>query len=418
MASGDEGRQRFERRVRELEALGHRGSATSFEDRGATYLVEELRRCGIGAAKEAFDGYTALGSRVLIHIFVAGAGITLLWTSPLLTLLLGVVALASFIGEMSTRFTLLSRLIPASPSCNVVGRLPCREGREPRHRVVVCAHIDSQRTGLMWKGKLVKPLSRLYQKAPGPMMSPMFPVMLAFVTQPVVGLLALVWPGNSVSTALAGLLIVIYAVAGVLLAEWAVGPFVPGAADNATGAAAAIEAAERWSREPIDGVELVVLLSGCEETGALGAAAWVRTHEAEIRRTPTSFLVFDTFGYGRPRYAGREHTLAAVSLEYPRDILDACAEVAGRLGLHDAGPHTLPTFTDGVAFLARGIPGASLLTFEDGVHMPNYHQMLDTSDRMSFDIGWEAVRFGWEVLRAMAARSVSPARPDRAPPAH
>lgn len=75
-----------------------------------------------------------------------------------------------------------------------------------------------------------------------------------------------------------------------------------------------------------------------------------------------------------------------------------CGETARRMGLKGAGPHTMPTFTDGLAFMSRGMEGISVLTFEDGVTMPNYHQMGDTSANMDFDMGWGAVEFCWELL--------------------
>lgn len=102
-----------------------------------------------------------------------------------------------------------------------------------------------------------------------------------------------------------------------------------------------------------------------------------------------------------------EHTLSAVPIKTPKAMIELCERAADGLGLEGAGPHALPTFTDGIAFLTRGIPGVSLLSFEDGVHLPNYHQLSDTSENMDFDVGWEAVEFAWTVLDLLAPEDTS-----------
>ena len=401
-------KEKFEQRVRTLEAFGHRGSATEREGRAADYLVEELRKSNVEAEKEEFRGFTSLGMRVLIHVAFATIGICFLWAEPLVTLLLGIVVLISFVGEMNTRLLLLSRLLPKAGSRNVVGRIPASNGKDPVHRVILCAHLDTQRTGLIWREQVIGPMAGLLQKAPGPVKSPTFLVVLAFAIQPFIAILEQLWAGNPLTIAGFYFVLVVYVIAGFLLAEWSTGQFVPGASDNATGVAAAIALGECWndSSTPSD-VELVILLTGCEEVGALGAAAWLDAHKGQLKTSEKSFLVLDTLGYGGPRFVGKEYTLAAVPVSYPQEILKMCHNVAQRLELTRAGPHTIPNFSDSIAFLSRGIPGAFIATFkDDGVHMPslpNLHQMSDTSSEMSFDVGWQATQFGWEMLKELAA---------------
>lgn len=405
MRRNDSTRERFERRVRKLEEFGHRGAGTEFEDRAADYVAAELRASGIEATKETFDGSNSLGARLLVHVAIAAIGIALIWVLPLMTVLIGITVLVSFTGEASTRFRLFSRLLPKARSRNVVGRILPRRCNPHLHRLIVCAHIDTQRTGLMWHDRVVRPFTAFFQKAYGPMKSPSFLLTSAFAAQTLVGIITMLWPGNHLFMPAFGIITIVYGFSGFLLADWSRGQFTPGACDNATGVAAAIDLAERWAGEPIDNVELVVLLCGCEESGALGAAAWLDAHRAELKTGSSSFLVLDTLGYGPPRFLGTEHTLAAVPVRYPRKMLDVCKNAAQRLGLNGAGPYTLPTASDATAFLNRGIPGAAVLTFEDGVYIPNYHQMTDTSERLDFDVAWRATHFGWEVLKELALLS-------------
>ncbi|MCP4159122.1 MAG: hypothetical protein GY760_03530 [Deltaproteobacteria bacterium] len=97
--------------------------------------------------------------------------------------------------------------------------------------------------------------------------------------------------------------------------------------------------------------------------------------------------------------------MAAVPVSYPKEILSICDTAAQHIDLKKTGPYILPTFTDATAFLNRGILGASILTFEENnknIFMPNYHQMTDTSSQLSFDVGWQATLYGWEVLMGLA----------------
>ncbi len=109
MAVDAKTRLNYERRVRELAGLGHRGSTTDGERRGAHYLAAELRSLGLEPDLEPFAGSQFLGARLLLHIGVAASGAGLFWTLPTLGAILGAVALASLIAETSTRWRVLGR---------------------------------------------------------------------------------------------------------------------------------------------------------------------------------------------------------------------------------------------------------------------------------------------------------------------
>jgi hypothetical protein len=397
----DELRPRYETWVRELEALGHRGSATDHEARAADYLVAQHTALGLEARKEPFQGSRSAGLRVLVHVIVAALGAALLWTAPWLALVLGLLALVSLIGEFSTRFVLLGRLLQGAPSQNVVAVVPAASGRA-RRRIVVAGHYDTQRTGWIWNEALVSRLAPVLRRSPGPLKSPLFPVTLAMLMQLLAAFLTVVGMAGTLTSVLGGLALFIFAVAGVLVAQWGVGPFVPGASDNATGAAAVLAIGAAWRAAPRDDVELVLLQPGCEEVGLLGATAWAETHRDAVADVPTVFVNIDSLGYGRPRFLALEYALAGFPARYPPNLRDLAAEVAEAEKLVGAGPHPLPVPTDGLAFLMRGIPGLSVLSFNDDGHMPNYHQMTDTSDRLSFDVAWQCVRFCWALVQRLS----------------
>lgn len=392
-------RERFEQRVKALEAFGHRGSATENEAKAADYLVEELKTIGLTAEQEAFSGSSTLGNRLLAHLVVAVIGTSLLWSVPLLTVLLNAVALISLFIEGTTRSALLSRVFLGDSSQNVVARTSASS--TPRARIVVLGHYDTQRTGLIWREGLAKRMGPMLQRLPGVMKSPFFLVVVAMVLSILLGVIGLIGAGHVVLSCFGGIALFILVVASGLVLEWGFGRFVPGANDNATGTATVLAIAEQSLKNPPEDVEVVFLLTGCEESGLLGAAAWAVKHKDDIDAVPTRFINIDGTGYGRPRFVGKEHAISCMPFTYPSDIITLCSQAADDLKLVDAGPKELPVLTDGLALLAHGIPGVTITSFEDGGHLPNYHQLTDTSDRMDFDVAWKAVELTWAVFERM-----------------
>jgi hypothetical protein len=211
-----------------------------------------------------------------------------------------------------------------------------------------------------------------------------------------------------------------YAVFVVLLGQWAFSPGVPGAADNGSGVAAVIEIAEAWAEQPpSDSVELVVLLTGCEETGLMGAAAWLDARRDEHSPLPTVAVNVDGIGFGPPRFLGAEVPAAGVALRIPDWLRGVCETVAQDLGLSDAGPHALPGPTDALAFLARGVPAVSIVGFRDGFRLPHYHTTSDTAANMDFAAAAAGRAFVAAVVRAVASDRLSAGeggRPAHVPP--
>lgn len=400
--SDADARARYQTRVERLEAFGDRGSATPREREAAEYLAAELRAMGFGDARlEPFRGCGSMGQRLFAHAISGVAAAALLWVAPWVAAIMGLVTLVSLVVEASTKQNLLTEPLVRDPSQNVVAVAPAQGAAQ--RRIVVMGHYDTQRTGWIWADALQSGASRALLKAPGLLKSPMFPVLFALALVPVAGVLAAIGVGGVVTSVLAGLALLLTSVASVLLGQWAWGPYVPGANDNATGACAVLSLAERWLAAPVEGVEVVFAATGCEETGLIGATALAERYAGASDGVPTSFLNLDSLGYGRPLFVSKEYSLAGLPYAYPPATVALATRVAEELGLDDAGPHVIPVATDGLPFLARNLPGVSILAWEKDGHMPNYHQLTDTSSRMSFDVAWQAVGFADAVLRRMAA---------------
>ena len=408
--SPDAGRADYERRVWALAGFGHRGSAGPRVRDAADYAAAELTGLGLRPVIESFAGSRSMGVRLLAPVLLAAIGAGTAWLSATAAAVIGAAALIALVWEQMTARPGITRSLTGSPSVNVSAVVP-PVGGAARRRVVLCAHLDTQRAGLIWNRWTMTYVAPVLARLPGPLKTPLFPTTAAMTAQVLLGPAALVWPGVVPVGPVAAVLLAVYGVAGVLLAEWAVRGYVPGASDNASGVAAVLALAERWAADPVPGVELTVLLTGCEETGLLGAAAWCDQHADDFVRVPTRFLNVDSLGFGSPRFLGCEVPMAGWPVRYPADLLRAAGEVAAAGGWADAGPHAVPGPTDGLAFLARGIPGLTVVGFRGPGVMEYYHQPADTPDHTDFDAAWDGVHFAWAVLRRLAETDGSDARP-------
>lgn len=402
-------RTRFETRIRRLAAFGHRGSATDREREAADWLAGELRGMGLSPEAEPFAGRRSLGGRLLLHVAVAAAGAAVAWVAPVATVALGALALGSLVYEQMTWGLLLSRLLPARPSANVTARVPPPAGGPVRRRVVVCAHYDTAQTGRVWRGATDRGRGWVDRRLPVGLKPPCLPLAGFMLLQIAAGVVGLAGAGWVIGAVAGGVAVVAYAAAGFLLGDWARGASVPGAADNASGVAAVLGVAEGWAADPpAADAEGVVVLTGCEESGLLGAMAWARRHRAEAADVPTVFLNVDGVGFGPPRFLGWEVPVAGVPLRYPADLLGLCRQVAAERGLADAGPHTVPGPTDGLALLAAGLRGVTVVGFADGGRLPHYHLPTDDAEHMDFDAAWAGASFAAAIARRMASPADRP----------
>lgn len=277
--------------------------------------------------------------------------------------------LASFELEYSGRRQWLRPLLPAGEGTNVIARLPAR-GRRSR-TVVLVAHHDAANTGLMWHPRLL---------AAGDARAARTGRRPSLALLPEVALL-----GASLSRAP-----VVRATACALLLgttalslDVAGGETVPGANDNASGVAAVIALVQRLAARRPDGLEVVVLLPGCEESGMGGMAAWLCSHASRLDRASTLVLGLDTIASGEPVVLDAEGGLWPV--RYGESEI-ALAERAGqRIGV-EVRRWRLGAWTDPVLARLAGLAAVSVLSVREG-GFPHYHR----PDDIPSAVDWQSV---------------------------
>ncbi|MBK04111.1 MAG: hypothetical protein CL920_34340 [Deltaproteobacteria bacterium] len=401
-------KERLRNWIHTLEQFGHRGSGTEQEAKAARYLVEELESMGIPAQTEPFTGSSNMGARLVTHVIFSAAGLVFISTYPLLMATFALIGLISLILESTTKFVLLSKPFVRRPSQNVVGVIPAKT--KASRRILLVAHYDTQRTGLLWVQAANSSMGSKLDALPGVMKSPMFVVLCSMSIQIVLGLLMPLGLAPSWAMWLFVPAGVFYSLGFFLLGEWALRDFVPGANDNASGTAAVLGLAHRWKEERpanTDDIELVLLLTGCEEPGLIGASAYAEQHKPSIQSTPTNFINIDSIGYGHPQIIGGEYTLAGQSVRYQAPLLALASEVAKTCDGPIAEPIIIPVQSDGMAFELRGIHGLSFISRPDDHSMPNYHLPSDLLKNLDMDAVTEGFEFSWSVLHRLSTQPPS-----------
>jgi len=263
---------------------------------------------------------------------------------------------ASYEADYTGRDQTLRSLLPgAGEGYNVVGRI----GRGSRTLVLV-AHHDAAHTGWVWDSRFLEG-GRNFARKTGTTPS--------FIALPLLALLLVALGLRRTGSALLAL--------GLGLgAQSALSPTVPGASDNATGVACVLELARRYTDDPLEDTEVIVLCPSGEEVGLAGMYQWLRvSKEGQTPfRKSTLVLGLDTLGAGEPviargeSFSGRyrDEDLALVDGDVPRVVLGAG--------------------TDPMAARHAGLPAVSILSWTDG-GFTNYHLPTDTPER----VNWESV---------------------------
>ncbi len=329
-----------------------RASARAGERAAAAWGAGRLAAVGVANVRtQSFRYSPSWGLSQAAHMLAAATG-----RLPALA------ALASLELDFSGRAQPLRRLLPAGEGANVIGSVPAREAA--RSTVVLVAHHDAANTGLLWR-------SPLRDSGAGPNGRPPMTLLteLAMIAR-AVGPRWLRWPAWALLGLGAGLSLDVYR-----------GATVPGASDNATGVAAVIELARRLAADPLAHTEVRVLLSGCEESGMGGMAAWMRDHGRRLDPARTLVLGLDTLGAGDPMVVSAEGPLWRV--RYRDQDLDLADRGAAAAGEPAPRRYRLGGFTDPALARIAGLPAISLLSLRGNV-FNDYHLPSDTAEHVDW----------------------------------
>jgi Peptidase family M28 len=291
------------------------------------------------------------------------------------------------------------RLLPRRTTCNVVADGGDPDGAET---VVFVAHHDAANGGLVFHPGpthwIADAFPEWYAKQET---SP--PLMRLVVAGPALaGLGALL--GRRGLRRLGGWL----ALASMLtVGDIAARGVVPGANDNLAAVAVLVELARLLASEPPEGVRVLLLSTGSEESFMEGMRGFVARHGGALSRERTRFVVLECVGgpeaillEGEGMLRMHDYTPGV------RDWLAACAERSGhrlRRGLRSGFA------TDALISLKAGYPTGVLAAIDRYKMAPNYHSQRDVAANVDFGTVAACAEVCLEAVRSLSRSRPAPA---------
>jgi hypothetical protein len=362
------------------EGIGPRRPTGPGERAAAQALVERLRAAGLDAETEGFAGYSTFAApfAVILGSALAPALMPRRWRAPRITA--AALAAAGLLSEGSLVRTPISRALSRRPSRNVVATIEPRE--DPRRTLCLMAHMDSSRSGLIFDPRFVAWMPRWIAAAS-------VLVLLQAALEP----FARRAPARRLlSLARGGLL----ASLGLLAERELRGVDVAGANDNASGCGVVVALASRLAAEPATSTRIVVLLTGCEEAGTLGAQAFRDSRDTG----DWLYLNFDNVGgSGSVRFLRREGVISKWSAD--AGMVAAAERISSRRPELRMSAEDSPaglTYDSSPIHAAGG--RALTISVQDGF-IPDLHQPSDVLANVASDGVARTLTAGAEMIAAV-----------------
>ena len=159
-------------------------------------------------------------------------------------------------------------------------------------------------------------------------------------------------------------------------------PVVPGANDNLTGVAVLLEVARRLEGRAPDGLRVVLLSAGSEESNQDGMLAFARRHFASYDRARTTFLCLDTVG--SPELLLIEGEGFLKMRDYDAEPKELVMDAAREAGVHVRRGLKFTFATDALVPLRQGFRVAGLGSVNAWLVPANYHWPTDTPDNVDY----------------------------------
>jgi acetylornithine deacetylase/succinyl-diaminopimelate desuccinylase-like protein len=363
------------RDVTALAAL-ERSSARPGELASAAWLAGRLSE--LGAAEVRVEPYRYQQSYALAHGLHNLAALLATALGGAAGAALAAATMASYRREVSGASQWLRRLLPAGEGANVIARVPCSGTR--RSTLLLLAHHDAANTGLFWDPRISElgAARHLRRRRVDPLMAP---VELGLALAVAGTVLPRRLPAARAARAVAGAILAVASFADIDIAR---GATVPGASDNASGVAVCLDLARALVRRPLEHTEVLVVLTGGEEAGMGGMAAFLRGHRASLEPASTFVLGLDTLGAGRPIVATGEGAMR--EQRYREADIELVERGAALAGVRAPERWRIAAWTDPILAVMQGLPAVSMLSMGPGFY-PHYHHPTDTAA----NVDWESV---------------------------
>lgn len=354
-----------------------RGSATRAEAQAADYVQAQLESLGIGAVeRQPFEGLKSIWFFLALVFGLALMGHLAYWLlSPGLGSWIAWLVSAALFGYacwlMWRKFTYQSyphgESLPRGASQNLLASLP-PSGAETR-QVVLVGHLDSHRAVIWFAADVLVTIYALVSPllVYGLLAAPLF-----YLAGMISGLAVFGWLGAALA-----LLHFLGWFTGVTAD---LGPFSPGANDNAAAVGSLLAVAERLHQQPLQNTRVWLAFTGCEETGCEGMRQLLDKYADTWREA--LFIDLELVGIGeRLAYLQSEGVVRKRRIDAQTEQL--VQQAAGAMGIQALNGAGVGVFTETGAVWERGLRGVTLLCLrKDSQLLPEWHRLSDTAERL------------------------------------
>lgn len=379
-------------RLEELERI-ERPSASEGERRAAEWLVGQFAELGAEARIEAERAHGTywwpLGIGAALGALGAVAGLR---GRRLLGALLGAAGAAGIADDFPPGKRRLRRALPERTTYNVV----CELGDPKAERtVVLISHHDAAHSGLVFHPALPELADRLglveKSDTSPPLMAPVFggPVLAALGAA----------SGRRWLSKL-GLFLGFGTIAA--MADIGLRKSVPAANDNGTAVVALLALSRRFLADPPQGIRVIMLSTGSEESFSEGMKAFGERHFPALPKESTFFLCLETLGATHLLALQGEGFLKM--RDYPPRALGFVEGVAEELDIWLYPNLRTYNGTDGLESRVAGYETVALCSCTDQKQPGRYHWPNDTASNVNFNTVERAITLSDKAVRRLAER--------------
>ncbi|HYH52875.1 MAG TPA: M28 family peptidase [Solirubrobacterales bacterium] len=376
-------------RLEELERI-ERPSASEGERRAAEWLVDQLDQLGATARIEAEPAHGTywwpLGIGAALGAL--GAAATLRGRRALGALLAAVGA-AGIADDFPPGKRRLRRPLPRRTTYNVI----CELGDPQAERtIVLSAHHDAPHSGLVFHPALPELADRLglldRTDTSPPLMAPV-------VGGPVLATLGAL-SGRRLLSKL-GLFLGLGTIAA--MADIGLRKSVPAANDNGTAVVALLALTRRFLAEPPEGIRVILLSTGSEESFSEGMKAFGERHFEELPQESTFFLCLETLGATHLLALQGEGFLKM--RDYPPRALAFVNRLAEEEGIWLYPNLRTYNGTDALESRVAGYETVALCSCTDQKQPGRYHWPNDVAANVNFDTLERAITLSDKAVRRL-----------------
>jgi hypothetical protein len=374
--------------------IGPRGSTTEQETKAHDYCQATLEGLGYEVHRDSYFAPTSGWHAYALAEGLMLVSVAIFWlmgrgadarAGGLAAAALGLITTLSFLLQVSHRPNPLESFVPADRSQNVWAVSPASD--VARQRVVFTGHVDTSPAALAMQSPALWQAFQALTLLGGLVHIALVGIFIwgIFTPDPLPRTIALV-------------LAIVPLIGLVFTVQPSFAKYVPGANDNATGAAAVLAFAERLKANPLRNTTVFLVNTGCEEVGCAGLIDWIKRHSGLAANA--RYLVLDNIG-GKGSLVNYvvSETLLLPVMATPA-LVKLAESVAQRHPELGAKPFRYRgLFSELSIAIVHGQQALGLLNFDPVTKMPpNFHTTRDDMSNVDPAVLERSEQFAWAIL--------------------